>query len=94
MLNTVNYNVSLARAWVALAQQKERALRGAMPAELKKLQRDVLTKVLNYIRELVIKRKRALAVCVYHAVGSHCVCLRAEVNSGSMMLLCASRVLS
>ena len=52
----------MARAWVALAKQQRRLLRGAMPNELGRLQQDLQIAVLNRIRELVVKRKQALGV--------------------------------
>lgn len=62
VFNTVNYNVSLARAWTAIALQQRRFLRDDLQEELKRMQSDVLSGVLNQIRDLVRKRKHALAV--------------------------------
>ena len=62
MFNTVNYNVSLARAWVAIAEQQRHFLHRDLQDELKRLQKDVLNGVLEHIRDLVRRRKRALAV--------------------------------
>ena len=66
VFNTVNYNVSLARAWTAIALQQRRFLREDLQEELKRMQSDVLAGVLNQIRDLVRKRKHALAVSSAH----------------------------